>query len=116
MIKFSLDLSRRKFFVLPSSKSAIAILAIRKNDGVCNRLSRKSADSTSIFPKTVVNIRTAKPKHAAGEISRLVVWSDRVVEWNSVVVVNEFETLVMRIIGGTSNKFSSAIASVMKEH
>ena len=61
----------------PSNKSAVAILAIKKNEGAWSRLSRKSADKTSVLPSTVAKMRTAKPKHAAGEICTKV---DEIVE------------------------------------
>ena len=44
---------------------------MRKNDGVCKRLSRKSAARTSVLPTIVVMINTAKPRHCKSEISGL---------------------------------------------
>lgn len=78
----------------PSNKSAIAIFAIRKNDGEWSLLSRKSAKRTSKLPKTVVNIRMAKPIHAAGDISGFCIIGTTV--WaiaKAVVLLIDLETL-----------------------
>lgn len=69
------------------------MLAIRKKEGVCKRLSRKSAERTTELPTTVAKIKTRNPNEPAGETNGFIVDVTRVVDGRSVVDINDRVTL-----------------------